>query len=487
MPITPGNLALRAVVALSWLSCLSCSESHTAPGPLTYRIEIVSGTGQSDTIGARLHDPLVVRVVESSGRPAAGQVVDLEPAAGHGVLSANSITTDADGVGRVTWTLGLSDGQGSVQVTLRDAPATPRTFTATVTLPTLAATALSMGFEHGCAISPSRQLYCWGLNDQGQLGNGTTINRNTAAVVPGAPLVERVSAGAAHTCAIGTDGELYCWGRNVRGQLGDGSTTTRRVPVQVARGLRFSEVAAGAETTCALDVAGMAYCWGLLPGTTSSSHVPVQVSGGVSFTSLVASEREMCGVAVDGNPYCLRPVRNPDGSAGGAGYEWRTESAPSPARRGFAGGFDFMCALDAAGQATCWGANGYGQLGTGDTRPSSGVVPVSGGRVFAALYAGHDWTCGMTPTGPTYCWGHNNSGVIAPIIGQRYVEPTPVLLAVPPGLTFTTIDGGYYHMCGIGSDTRVYCWGGGYNGQLGDAHSTADRYDRPTLAPVVRR
>jgi alpha-tubulin suppressor-like RCC1 family protein len=446
-------------------------------------MEMVSGSDQTDTVGVLLAEPLVVRVRGSTGRVAAGQVVDFVATQGSGSVSAASDTTDADGLAQVRWTLGTTEGAASVRATLRGSTGGDLTFLATVKPPTLRATTLSAGYEHTCAITVVHRLYCWGKNDQGQLGDGTVTSRNTAGALPGTLLFDRVAAGAGHTCAVTTAAELYCWGLNFWGQIGDGTTVTRLTPVRVAPDLQFADVVAGAEHTCALTVAGVVYCWGFMLETQSASYAqsPSDVSAGTRFRSLSSSHYDVCGIGADDKPYCLTPTSTPDGLA------WRPRAAPSPSHTSFAGGLTFMCGLDAGGAASCWGDNTYGQLGTGTTNAVTGVVPVSGGHTFRGVYSGYDWACGVTLAGPAYCWGHNSWGVVVPVVGQRYVEPTPLLLGVPAGLTFTAMDGGFYHMCGIGADTQVYCWGGGFSGQLGDEHSTDNFYNRPRPAPVIRR
>lgn len=473
---------LAAMVLLA-----SCSSDPTGPPP-SYRLEIVSGSDQIDTVGALLSQPLVVRVSESSGRAGAGQVVVFVLGAASGSVSAESVTTNAQGLAQVRWTLGMTEGAASVRATLRGRTGSGDvTFFATATAPTLRAVRLAVGYEHGCAIMASYRLYCWGLNDQGQLGLGTPGSRNTAVALPGALLFDRVAAGANHTCALTTAGELYCWGRNVWGQIGDGSTETRLSPVRIAPDLRFAGVVAGAENTCALTVDAVVYCWGFMVGSQSTnSRLPADVSGGIRLRSLNAGDYKVCGISVDDRPYCMTPTQVVDGTSGGSGYLWRPQPAPSPSFKSFSGGLNFMCGLDDAGKAMCWGDNLFGQLGIGSTSAATGVVPVSGGHTFTSLYSGYDWTCGVTPLGPTYCWGHNSWGVVIPVVGQQYVEATPRLREVPPGVTFTAMDGGVYHMCGIAADTQVYCWGGGFNGQLGDGHSTGGFYSRSALAPVLR-
>jgi alpha-tubulin suppressor-like RCC1 family protein len=344
---------------------------------------------------------------------------------------------------------------------------------------------ITTGYFHSCAITAAHQLYCWGSNDAGQLGDGTTTGRNVAGIVAGSLAFARVAAGAGHTCALTVNGEAYCWGLNLWGEVGDGSRAMRLSPVRVAPDLHFVDVFAGGETTCALTSNGNVYCWGIMVGTSASApyFLPAQVSADVQFKSLNLSEYAVCGLALDDTPYCLRATATSDGVSGGPGIVWRPQPGPS-GFTSFAGGVLSDCGLDASLLATCFGNNDYGQLGDGDTNPRDGLAPVSGHLAYLALYSGYDWTCGTTAAAQTFCWGHNNWGALGDNTNQHYVEVAPKLLTVPTGLSFTAMDGGYYHMCGIGTDTLAYCWGAGMNGQLGDGRPLEEFYARPLPEPV---
>lgn len=153
-------------------------------------------------------------------------------------------------------------------------------------------TAISVGFTHSCALTRDGRAYCWGLNDEGQLGNDTTTATCNGYACSDAPLAITggltflsISVGQQHSCGVTTAHEVYCWGEGSYGQLGDGSNTTRGVaPRKVAGGLSFSAVTAGYITTCGLTTDGFAYCWGeggfggLGSGSTNSSRVPVPVA-----------------------------------------------------------------------------------------------------------------------------------------------------------------------------------------------------------------
>jgi alpha-tubulin suppressor-like RCC1 family protein len=488
----PPRSALT-LIALAVIGAASCSHDTTAPPPpppTNYQLRIVSGSGQTDTIGAHLPQPLVVRVVAPSGGTALGQVVRFAVAEGNGVVSADSVITSADGIAQVTWTLGSDEGARTVHATLRATTLIDVTFSATATLPVLHAVAITTGYTHSCAITAAHRLYCWGGNDEGQLGDGTTTGRNVASVSVGTLDFARVAAGGSHTCALTTNGELYCWGRNVWGQVGDGSTVQRLSPSRVAPTLTFVDVFAGDETTCALTAAGDVYCWGFMEATSASApyYLPAKVSGTIQFKSLNVSLYAVCGVATDNTAYCMRPTFVPDGLGGGPGTLWRPQLAPPPGTfTTFAGGILSDCGLDLSAHALCFGGNQYGTLGVGDTLERADAVFVDGDREFTAIYAGYDWTCGTTSAGETYCWGHNDWGELGQVTDEHYIETTPRLLVVPAGLSFTAMDGGFYHMCGIGTDSQVYCWGAGFNGQLGDEHSIDNFYQTSIPGPVRRK
>ena len=356
---------------------------------------------------------------------------------------------------------------------------------------------IAAGYYHTCAITTTGKAYCWGLNNQGRLGNNsTTISRIPVAVqMPAGVSFQSITAGTAYTCALATTGHAYCWGANGYGQLGNNSTAGSRIPVavQMPAGVSFQSIAADYYHTCAITTTGQAYCWGMNSygqlgnnsTTNSSTPVAVQMPAGVSFQSIAAGVFHTCAITTTGKAYCWGA--NPHGQLGNNS----TTNSSTPVAVQMPAGVSFQsiaadyyhtCAITTTGQAYCWGMNSYGQLGNNSTTNSSTPVAVQmpAGVSFQSIAAGVFHTCAITTTGQAYCWGMNSYGQLGN--NSTTNSSTPVAVQMPAGVSFQSIAAGVFHTCAITTTGQAYCWGQVGSGQLGNNSTTGSRI--PAAAPV---
>ena len=184
--------------------------------------------------------------------------------------------------------------------------------TSMVAAGTTIATAITAGGEHSCALLSTGQMECWGLNEEGRLGNGTSTGpalcgsafwcSTTPVPVSGITNATAISGGSDHTCAVLSAGNIDCWGYNLFGQLGNGSTTNSSTPVQVSGISNGSATRGGEHHSCARLASGQVDCWGenlggqLGNGSTTDSSTPVQVSGISKATTVSAGGFHSCAV-----------------------------------------------------------------------------------------------------------------------------------------------------------------------------------------------
>lgn len=147
--------------------------------------------------------------------------------------------------------------------------------------------ALSTGLgRHTCGRIATGAGFCWGENSFGALGNGTVTDSPVPVLVTGVTFSELVAGGfIGHTCGLASSGTAYCWGENEVGALGDGTTVDRFTPAAVVVALVWTSIDAGFRHTCARASTGAIYCWGsgragqLGTNSVSESHSPSKVVG----------------------------------------------------------------------------------------------------------------------------------------------------------------------------------------------------------------
>jgi alpha-tubulin suppressor-like RCC1 family protein len=345
---------------------------------------------------------------------------------------------------------------------------------------------LSTGWYHTCAVTSAGGVRCWGDNQYGQLGRGSTTPSLTAVAVAGLSAgVVSVTSGGMHSCALTVTGGVKCWGSNEYGQLGNGSTAST-TPVDVA-GLSTGVVgiSAGLYHTCAVTAAGEVKCWGnnldgqLGDGTTVQGSLPIDVTGLMEPVAKVsAGGYHTCAVTWGGRVNCwgyngfgalgdgtmttrLTPVSVPRSSS----------SFPLDGMTTISSGVYQTVATTLSGGGKSWGNNANGQLGNGGTFLRLLEDDVSGrtGRTLN-LSTGRFHTCAASFGDGVQCWGSNLNGKLGDGTTTQRTSPVGVV-----GLANGAIGvgAGAQHSCALTEGGGAKCWGDNSFGQLGDGTTTS--------------
>ncbi len=312
--------------------------------------------------------------------------------------------------------------------------------------------------KHTCALTYNKKIYCWGLNSSGQLGDGTTTDHLTPAIIDTSSYPDvkfkYVDVSGVVSLAISTDGTLYGWGYNTQGNLGTGDygTYTTMTPISLSDDVAFTQVAVGGYHTCAVTEEGTIYCWGWNSygeqgndtQTTSSAPVLANSVSGKAYTKVAVGTYSTCALVDDGTAYC-------------------------------------------------WGTGAYGLLGdnaetavstqTSDTKYSNyySLTPVAvdmsnvpSGVTFVDIDMDNLTACALGSDGIAYCWGLGQSGQIGD--GSEEDRYLPVPVTMPDDVIFTEVNCAGWSTCAIGTDGEAYCWGGNTYGDTGNGGS----YSVPT-------
>ncbi|MDD5222564.1 MAG: fibronectin type III domain-containing protein [bacterium] len=349
---------------------------------------------------------------------------------------------------------------------------------------------ISVGGEHSCARLTDNTIKCWGLNNYGQLGDGTNTDSNTPVTVFGINTAAEISAGGDHTCVRLTDNTVKCWGNNHYGQLGDGTSTDSNTPVTVVGITTAAEISVGKGSdifeghTCARLADNTIKCWGdnysgqLGNGTNTHSNIPITVSGINSAVKISTGNSHTCAILSDYTIKCWGS--NSFGQLGrGTNSSSNTPVSVSEITTAaeISTGYYHTCAILTDNNAKCWGDNQRGQLGDGTFTGSNSPVVVSGINTATEITTGIYHTCARLTNNTVKCWGLNFTGQL--VNGEYTASLAPVTIS---GITSATeISAGIYHTCARLADTTIRCWGGNDKGQLGAGYFN----DLNTPVPVI--
>jgi alpha-tubulin suppressor-like RCC1 family protein len=474
--LLPGLLA--SIVFVQACGSDAATTTGTTPDP---RFTMLVGMSQVAVVQSATVNTFI-KATRSGGLT--GPITYTVTGAPAGFTASVATTSVADSV-KLDLTASATVAAGTYQIVVNGSAASAPAQQATITVSVIALAGGTplvrnvVAGAHTCALTTTSKAYCWGYNADGQLGdNDTSIaNPTPVAVVGGLQFAALfVSKVEGVTCGVTAPGVAYCWGDNDDGQLGDGTRTQRLTPTPVAGGLTFKSFAVGTVHTCGLTMDGTAYCWGFSglgafgDGSTGLRQQPTVAAPGMTFDSIVAGNDFTCGLTPLGAAYCWG--RGTSGELGNGGVTSSATPVPVSGGIAFSGltaGGSFVCGLDTGGKAYCWGADFFGSLGDGSSATEDGVtrraapVEVAGGLRFKSLSAGYQTACGVAASGAAYCWGYNFGAIGDGTLDNR---SRPVLVA--GGLTFESISSGTAQSCGVTTDRVLYCWGNNSNGEVGD-------------------
>ena len=332
---------------------------------------------------------------------------------------------------------------------------------------------ISAGDYHTCAISIDNVEQCWGYGNYGRLGDGANTNRWTPSEVnmPAGRNITSLAAGHEQTCGIMDNGFLYCWGLNSNYNLGDGTSSQRHSPQLVSLPVQRRAVSVSTDYshTCAILDDRSLWCWGsdsygaLSYNSQSNSQQPFPVksetpetkvravSTGRYFTCIISHNYEVWCTGENGNGQL--------GDSSSTDRELFVRTAfPSGSKMvAIESGEYHSCTISDVGKVYCWGNGGNGRLGDGNTTSRTSPVSVSmiaANRSAVSLTMSEYYTCALLDDGNVTCWGLSAGNGIG-------VSPT-----FPAQRTAVAIAAGRQHMCAVLDDGQVVCWG--HQDQIGN-------------------
>ena len=313
-----------------------------------------------------------------------------------------------------------------------DGTGTNRTTPVIVTL--TGVESLSANEGHTLAVTLDGNVHAWGNNTYGQLGDGTSnTQRSTPGLVSGLTDVVAVAAGLSHSLALTSGGQVWSWGRNNNGQIGDGGTSTRLTPYQVPGLSDVAGIAAGEYYSVAWTNAGAVWVWGannfgqLGDGTQNERRNPTLLTNISGVTSVAAGRQHTLAVTSTGALYAWG--LNTSGQVGDNTTTMRLapvliSTVTSVAR--VAAGYTHSLAVTQSGALYVWGANASYQVGDGTT--TNRLVPtlLSNLPVIADVAGGHSHSIALDSSGSLWTWGYNLYGQIGNGTQTTQQTPTPI-------------------------------------------------------------
>jgi len=373
------------------------------------------------------------------------------------------------------WGLGTSGQLGDNTLVSKSSPVLIGIYNEALNVYNISWSIVSTGLSHTVGITTANTLYVWGLNNAGQLGDGTTVNKFLPIQI-GSLSWSLVNAGASHTVGVTTANTLHAWGLNSSGQLGDNTAVSKSSPVLISiagnNANNITKVIAEGTTSTIIKNDGTAYMWGtdgLFVGLGANKSTPVIVPNSKKLTSwktLSAGYYNSMGIS-DHDKSLWTFGQNDVGQLGDGttinrpyiqllnGDSWSTVSS----------GYSYATGINTTGALYVWGGNASGQLGDGTTINKSSPVKI-GTNSWSVISSGNginQHTAGITSTGALFTWGNNATGQLGD--GTTINKSSPIQIGTR---SWTSVSAGPGFSAAIDITGALYVWGTNGNGNLGD-------------------
>jgi len=330
----------------------------------------------------------------------------------------------------------------------------------------------SAGYDHSLAIDESGNLWAWGGNLMGQLGDGTLVPKNLPVQIFKGTRFKIVIAGSFSSFAIDEFDNLWGWGCNQSGELGDGTTTDRKLPVKIKSGTKFRIISSssGSSHTMAIDEFGNLWVFGdngsgqLGDGTTTNKSTPIQFKPGTKFKSISAGRSHSLAIDEFGNIWsCGYNTLGQLGNGSYTGTSIPVRIKPDTKFKSVSAGYNFSMAIDESGNLWSWGENFSGQLGDGTLTGSSLPVKIRPDIKFVSLSLGYSFSIAIDESGNLWTWGENSNGQL----GNNEISDTKLPAQIKQGTEFEIVSAGSEFALAIEKSGNLWSWGFNNSGQLG--------------------